>query len=130
MSSGRVEKRSARYPKKSSTERNEQLASEIDSSGYEVMPCSWCFDHGLECKMIERTRRCSECVRRGRSCDGTGVPVGVLSRVTAEQKRLERKEIEEEEAFEDLLQRQQRIQDEIREATARLIRLRKQRRFL
>ncbi|TPX15228.1 uncharacterized protein E0L32_012437, partial [Thyridium curvatum] len=42
----------------------------------------------------------------------------------------ERKEIEEEEAFEDLLQRQQRIQDEIREATARLIRLRKQRRFL
>ncbi|TPX07898.1 uncharacterized protein E0L32_010353 [Thyridium curvatum] len=118
MSSGRIEKR------KSQPSRNrDALLNEILRDGFEVMPCSYCFDHNLVCKMIERTKRCQTCVGLGRSCDGTGVPVGVLSRVTAEAKRLEREEIDEEEKFLEL-------QKQINEVSARLIRLRKQRRSL
>ena len=34
------------------------------------MPCSYCFRHDLSCRMAEESSRCSECARRGRSCDG------------------------------------------------------------
>ncbi|TPX15098.1 uncharacterized protein E0L32_012439, partial [Thyridium curvatum] len=124
MSSGRVEKRKL----SDSSEKRKTLARVIEDHGREVMPCSWCFDHSLPCQMMEGTKRCAECTRRGRSCDGTGVPVGSLSRVSAEWKRLKRQEEVGEETIESIFERQRALQKEFDEASARLSRIRKQKR--
>ncbi|PNH32595.1 hypothetical protein BJF96_g4158 [Verticillium dahliae] len=67
--------------------------------------------------------RCSECVRRGRSCDGSGVPVNALSRITQELGKLDKKELDEEARLEEL-------QSQVAEALSRLKRLRTQKRSL
>ncbi|KAF3768497.1 hypothetical protein M406DRAFT_250567, partial [Cryphonectria parasitica EP155] len=43
--------------------------------GFEIMPCSFCISKGLECKMMEGTKRYSCCVRWDCSCNGSGIPV-------------------------------------------------------
>ena len=139
--SGRIEKKSSKAVQRSS------LAATIDALGFEVMPCSFCHSKGLRCKMIERSSRCGECVRRGRSCDGSGVPVSsrvflpcfvfrspsltrTVSRIVSESQRLEREELDAEESFraerEALLQAQRRLD----ESLARLDRIRRQKRSL
>jgi len=69
--SGRIQK--PRRSKKS--EQRDILAQLIEATGFDVMPCSFCADRCLSCKMIEGTDRCGECVRRGRSCTNKGVTV-------------------------------------------------------
>ncbi|RKK67910.1 hypothetical protein BFJ69_g14095 [Fusarium oxysporum] len=73
--------------------------------------------------MIERSSRCSECTRRGRSCDASGVSIAHLPRLNRESDRLEQAE---EEAEEKLLKAQQ----EVNEAIARLSRIRRMKRSL
>ena len=51
------------------------LAAAINSLRYKVMPCSFCHAQGLRCKIIKRSSRCSKYVRRGRSYNGSRVPV-------------------------------------------------------
>ena len=36
------------------------------------MPCTYCFQNRLRCVMNadERSKKCAECIRRGRPCDG------------------------------------------------------------
>jgi hypothetical protein len=53
------------------------LAATIEELGFLVMACSFCKRHGMadRCKMMDGVTRCKECVRRGRSCDGNGVPL-------------------------------------------------------
>lgn len=55
------------------TARRKARAALIFSEGYVVMPCSFCSAKGLQCVMKEGHKNCSECTRRGRSCDGKGV---------------------------------------------------------
>jgi hypothetical protein len=56
------------------TEERKFLAESIElSREFADMPCSYCFKHQKECLMTADSSRCSECVRRGRSCDGTRV---------------------------------------------------------
>ncbi|CRK39963.1 hypothetical protein BN1708_008067 [Verticillium longisporum] len=87
------------------------------------MPCSFCQRKGWKCRMVEGVSRCSECVRRGRSCDGSGVPVNALSRITQELGKLDKKELDEEARLEEL-------QSQVAEALSRLKRLRTQKRSL
>ena len=70
----------------------EALASRIERTGFEMFPCSGCDKNNLKCVVSEKenSRRCSECVRRGTSCD---VKASLASRWRAlemEEDRLER----------------------------------------
>ncbi|ORY60690.1 uncharacterized protein BCR38DRAFT_349772 [Pseudomassariella vexata] len=88
------------------------------------MPCSFCFQRKLSCRMIEKSTRCQKCVRRGRSCDGVLV-ASSLERMLSQQKKLDD---EEEEASENLLALHSRlaeIQSELALAAGRLSRIRK-----
>lgn len=114
---------SSRVKKSAAHERRVGLIELIDKHGYEVMPCSFCFDRDLKCEMMDGVSRCKECVRRGRRCDGTGASLSSVHSVLHEQDRLEK---EEEIAEEKLI----RAQQEAATALARLSRLRKQKRFL
>jgi hypothetical protein len=113
----------SRVRKSVAYERRIGLIELIDKHGYEVMPCSYCFDRDLKCEMMDGVARCKECVRRGRKCDGTGASLSSVQSVLYEQDRLEK---EEELAEEKLI----RAQQEAATALARLSRLRKQKRFL
>jgi len=94
--------------------------------------------------MVEGVGRYSECVRRGRSCDGAGVPMNasecvfrrlsviscwscVVSRITQELQRLKQREREEEDRLEELLTE---MQTKVTESQNRLKRLRSQKRVL
>lgn len=73
--------------------------------------------------MIENSSKCHECTRAACACDGSGDPLQSLQRIQEEHCRLAREEVIAEERF---LELQRRHQDEMNEAIARLIRLRKQ----
>ncbi|KAI7762650.1 hypothetical protein LZL87_014273 [Fusarium oxysporum] len=88
------------------------------------MPCSYCFKHQKECLMTADSSRCSECVRRGRSCDGTRV-ASSLKKLISQEKKLDK---DEEEAGEDLLKLHEELaalQARIAVAAGRLSRIRK-----
>lgn len=109
----------------SKTEQRHRLFATIDELGFEVMPCSNCYarqqrGQKVECKMMDGVSRCKECVRRGISCDGSGVPMSSLNRVLLESRRLK----DEEEAISERLNR---LTQETQEALAKLNRLRVQR---
>uniref|UniRef100_L7J819 Zn(2)-C6 fungal-type domain-containing protein n=1 Tax=Pyricularia oryzae (strain P131) TaxID=1143193 RepID=L7J819_PYRO1 len=107
----------------SSSLRRERLADNIACEGFEVMPCAFCSSRGLSCRMIATNSRCSECVRRGRKCDASAVPVSNLGRLTQEKKKLE---LQESEVEDEIL----RLQRASAAAFNRLLRLRKQKRLL
>lgn len=81
------------------------------------MPCSYCFKNQKQCQFSEKSARCLECIRRGRSCDGVLV-ASTLTRLESQRKKLES---EEEKAEDDLLELQQKLS----EAVSRLSRIRK-----
>ena len=83
---------------KKSSERD-LLVLSILQFGVDTMPCSFCSKRGLRCRIIEKSSRCGECVRRGRSYDGTGILVNALGRIIQESKRLEAEEDAAEELF-------------------------------
>ncbi|KAF3764041.1 hypothetical protein M406DRAFT_261209 [Cryphonectria parasitica EP155] len=120
------------------SEQHLQLSLTIDLQSFEVMLCSFCISKGLECKMMEGTKRYSCCIRRDRSCDNSDVPVNacefhsfskfflvrflilmIVSRITTELGCLDQKELDAEEVLLEL-------QSKLGKATARLVRLRKQ----
>lgn len=116
--SGRIEKSKSRK-----TQNRLDLAVAIESSGRtSEMPCTRCFRQNMACKMDERSSRCAECVRAGRSCDGNFV-ASSLSRLLAQQRKLEAEEEDAEEAF-FLLQTQ------LSTAANRLARLRRMKKVL
>jgi len=87
------------------------------------MPCSRCFKNNLPCR-IEKNKsdRCAECTRLGRVCDGSSV-ASALTRLLADQERLE---LEEEKAEKELFVLQTKLQTMMN----RLVRLRRQKRIL
>jgi hypothetical protein len=69
--SGRIEKGYNEISKSKKSCERAVLASLIDESGVDAdMPCTYCFKNNKACRMNGDSSRCSECVRRGRSCDG------------------------------------------------------------
>ena len=55
-------------------EERRLLSESVRLSGeLAVMPCSSCFKHNRSCLMAPGSARCSECISRGRSCNGTKV---------------------------------------------------------
>jgi hypothetical protein len=91
--SGRIEK-----SKRATTSERRVLADRINFSGFDVMPCSFCFKHHKACKMASGSARCGECVSRGRSCDGSKV-ASALSKAIADQKKYEEEETNAKEAL-------------------------------
>lgn len=92
--SGRIEK-----SKSAKTRARLALADHIAESGETTeMPCTRCFRQNLACVMHEDSSRCSECVRVGRSCDGTFV-ASTLTKLLSQQKKIEAEEAEAEEAL-------------------------------
>ncbi|KAF4463895.1 hypothetical protein FALBO_9278 [Fusarium albosuccineum] len=118
--SSRVSKRSARK-----TEERKFLSELVESSGTAAdMPCSYCFKHRKECLMADDSARCSECIRRGRSCDGTRV-ASSLRKLISQEKKLDE---DEEKAGEDLLKLHEELaalQARMAVAAGRLSRIRK-----
>ncbi|KAF3765390.1 hypothetical protein M406DRAFT_257781, partial [Cryphonectria parasitica EP155] len=57
------------------SEQRLQLSLTINLQDFEVILYSFCILKGLEYKMMEDTKQYSCCVHRGRSCDGSGIPV-------------------------------------------------------
>ena len=68
--SNRVSKNSSKLSK---TDQRLRFFAFIDEFGVKTMPCSMCEKKGWKCKMVAGIDRYSECVRRGRSCNGSGV---------------------------------------------------------
>lgn len=86
------------------------------------MPCTYCFKNNKPCRFLPPATKCSECTRRGRSCDGQSV-ASALTRLLAEQEKVDEQETAaEEELF--------ILQTKLQTAVGRLARLRKQKRFL
>lgn len=126
--SGRISKRSRK------TAERRDLSAIIDRQGAEAdMPCTYCFRNKKPCRFDDKSTRCSECVRRGRSCDGTFVAnsclflsffqflfltFSVVNRLIDQREKLEQDEEKAEEALE-------RLQSQLQEAVSRLSRIRK-----
>ncbi|CAF3615951.1 unnamed protein product [Fusarium graminearum] len=90
------------------------------------MPCSYCFSKKLECRFddMDRSSRCIECVRRGRSCDGVRV-ASSLNRLVAQQEKLEAQEEEAGDRVLVLHNQLAELQASLAEAVSRLQRIRK-----
>ncbi|KAK4112528.1 hypothetical protein N656DRAFT_779399 [Canariomyces notabilis] len=80
--------------------------------------------------MVARVKRCEACVRRGRSCDGSGVPISTLDRILQEQRRIKDAERRAELELDESQRRLEEAQRELSEKLARLRRLRQQKEFL
>lgn len=135
--------------KSTSARRRDTLFAYIDSCGFDVMPCSFCSGRGLRCRMVERSSKCGECVRRGRTCDASGVAVSsrefvvwfgflrvflmsvfVVGRIISESKRLNKEEESAEELLASRRAALRQAQADLDESLNRLERLRKQKRQL
>jgi hypothetical protein len=68
---GRIKKKSL------STLQRSTLTTAIDELGYEVIPYSFYYSRGLLYKIVERSSRYGEYVRRGRYYDSSGIPVSL-----------------------------------------------------
>ncbi|KAH7163642.1 hypothetical protein DER46DRAFT_604836, partial [Fusarium sp. MPI-SDFR-AT-0072] len=95
----------------------------IASTGYEIMPCSFCTENYTKCMMKEGWKNCSECTCRGRSCDGKGVTLSEADRLVQEKNRIE---ADEEATEEELI----KLQQQLNERLSKLMRLRRQKRLI
>ncbi|KAH7208363.1 hypothetical protein BKA60DRAFT_577882 [Fusarium oxysporum] len=90
------------------------------------MPCTYCFKNKKECRFddVEKSSRCLECVRRGRSCDGVRV-ASTLNRLVDQQEKLEAQEEEAGNKVLVLHKELMELQSSLAEAVSRLQRIRK-----
>ncbi|KAF3769217.1 hypothetical protein M406DRAFT_224058, partial [Cryphonectria parasitica EP155] len=100
-----------------------QLSLTIDLQNFEIMLCSFYILKRLECKIIEDTKRYFCYICWGCSCNGFSIPVNALFRITIKLDCLDREELDAEEVL-------LKLQFKLGKATARLVRLRKQKRSL
>jgi len=82
----------------------------------DMIPCSYCEKHDKKCVVAEESKKCSECVSKGRKCDVVGPSPRDWQSLEAEERRLE----------EEALRSAARIAEE----SARLTRLHKQQKQL
>jgi hypothetical protein len=129
--SGRIEKSKSKSEEESKkTLERKSLTARVRQHGlFADMPCSYCSKHKKSCLMKEDSTRCGECSRRGRSCDGILVGSS-LARAMKEEERLAKEEELMEEKILANQREAERIAKETSEAVAKLLRLRKQRKFI
>jgi len=118
MPANRVQKSS-----RNSTSRRRNLADFVATFGVQMSPCSRCSAKSLSCRVTARSDGCSECLSAGVSsaCDAFGHSDAFLRSLLAEKRRLDSQHDEASKHFEQKVQ-------ELRQATARLDRIDKQRR--
>lgn len=117
-------------PRSVKSQQRDRLYASIHEFGVEVMPCSFCYRKGWKCHMMPGVSRCKECVRRGRSCDGSGVPTSSLNRIISESQRLRQQEKDTEESLSGLQRELSSLQSRLQESLGRLQRIRAQRESL
>jgi len=94
-----------------------RLARLVESRGFEMSSCSLCERQGRKCIVSSSdSSRCAECIRQGRKCDVRGPVESDWDSLDRQKARLD----EEEERAISVSQ----------EAMAKILRLRKQKRFL
>ncbi|CAG8971105.1 hypothetical protein HYALB_00014081 [Hymenoscyphus albidus] len=93
------------------THDRQVLLNDIVNLGFPAaMKCSYCQTHSRNCIMSTRHTRCSECIRVGRSkCDGKPEFL---------------------DGYEALARQEEKLEEEEEEAMAKILRLRKQKKFL
>ena len=128
--SNRVQKSSSSRQRPNQRESLDSLSAHILKFGFEVMPCTPCFNRKLPCYMTEDVKRCHECVKSRRRCDGSGVPIDSLRRIGEEKDRLDREERLAEDRLVQLQQEMKIKSSQVEEVVAKLLRLRKQQSFL
>lgn len=118
--SGRIEKSRAKKTRERSI-----LFDSISLLGVSAdMPCTHCFKNKKACRMVERSSRCQECVRRGRQCDGVLV-ASSLERLLSQQRKLEAEEDEANDNLGTLYEKMTELQSQLSSAMGRLSRIRK-----
>jgi hypothetical protein len=95
------------------TREREELAHRIFLSGIEMIPCWYCEHHGRKCVVGIGSKKCSECVCQGRTCDAETPSPSDWRSIELEEERLKN----------ELL----RVQQLAAEMSARAVRLQKQR---
>ncbi|KAI5925003.1 hypothetical protein F4810DRAFT_107328 [Camillea tinctor] len=103
------------------TKQLRKLVERIERTGYlNDMPCGFCLDNNLKCVVSGsvRSRKCSECVRRARVCEG--VPLDALSRLERHEDKLSTDELRAEGSYLEKQQELNRLRDEAREAASRV----------
>ncbi|KAF3771424.1 hypothetical protein M406DRAFT_248583, partial [Cryphonectria parasitica EP155] len=90
---------------------------------FEIILYSFYISKELEYKMIEDIKRYSCYIRWNCFCNGSGISVNALSRIITKLNCLDRKKLDAEEVL-------LKLQSKLSKATACLVHLRKQKRFL
>lgn len=94
-----------------------KLAREIESSGVEMNPCSHCQKQNRKCVLDnEKSSRCAECVRSKKACDGKASSWEANVPSMGD--------------WESIARQKAKLEDQEEEAMAKILRLRKQRKFL
>ncbi|CAG8974050.1 hypothetical protein HYALB_00014082, partial [Hymenoscyphus albidus] len=94
-----------------------RLANSIDATQQEIMPCTRCASQGRRCIMdTTQSNRCAECVRTKMKCDGSNDSWD--------------RHVPSEKEWESLDAQEERLRDEEEEAMAKILRLRKQQKFI
>ena len=102
--------------------KRDRLSSKITAEGREMVPCTRCARSNEPCILAPKSKRCAACVKAGRSCDCTGVPLSAWKSVENALERLEKEEKEVEREME-------RIHEAASKNFARLCRIRKLKKF-
>jgi hypothetical protein len=112
--------------KENSTVRRHGLLEFTEAFGTAmVTKCSTCVEKKRVCKVGVRSGRCSECQRRGQSCD-VRVTQSEFRRLLSEKEKLRKQIKESQEAQEAAMRIQEKALEDMRVARAREERLRKQ----
>jgi len=108
------------------TRERHHLASAIETFCEPAdMPCTFCFRNGKQCLMLDETKkRCQNCVRLGRSCDGVRV-ASSLQRLIEQKNKLDKEEEETNESLVSLQNQMVELQSQLATAVGRLQRIRK-----
>ncbi len=97
-----------------------RLACAIESLGDSMDPCSLCIRQKRKCVVdARRSSKCSECIRSGVSCD-VRIPLAAAWD----------REVPRESDWESIAKQKTHLEEQEEEAMAKILRLRKQKRFL
>ncbi|KAL2215017.1 hypothetical protein M432DRAFT_627518 [Thermoascus aurantiacus ATCC 26904] len=107
------------------------LATAIQHFGFQIVPCVDCVSQGLECRVGPHSNCCSECILRGSTmCDASQVSVATMNRIRRQQERIQAEEALAYAEFQQASEELERLQNQMRSTSAKLLRLRKQQRLL
>lgn len=141
--SSRISKKPSAKKQRSSTDSRHAQILLIEEFGYNSMPYSFYSAKGFRYRVATTSNRCLECIRRGKTCDASGVSVVVgacagvfrisgfltkeiANRIIAEKHRIEREEEATKEALLRSCEALEAAQKKIADSLDYLARLQKQ----